>query len=152
MPAFGGMYLETPRPLPDTTSYARFMVARDPGLKGWDELSRAERRRLRQEGVERRKRWLTERDAFLEAQLEPGEVVVARSGDHPLVTDRRILMARQLSYPPRRGEWVCSPLAFGEITLWTIGRQHDLRPLLRLEHLPHARIQHVPEHRFLWFE
>ena len=128
------------------------MAAPDPRPIRWNELSRAETRRLRHEGIERRKRWLADRDAFLEAELEPGEVVVARSGDHPLVTDRRILIARQLSYPPRRGEWVCSPLAFAEIARWTSGRQHDHRPLLRLEHPPRVRIERVPKHRFLWFE
>lgn len=128
------------------------MAARDPSLKSWDELSRADKRRLRLEGIERRKRWLADRNVSLEAALEPGEVVVAQSGDHPLVTDRRILMTRQLSYPPRRGEWVCSALAFAEITRWTSGRRHDLRPLIRLEHPPCVRIDHVPDHRFLWFE
>ena len=115
-------------------------------------MAAAEQRRLRREAVERRERWLADRDAFLESQLEPGEVVVARSRDHSLVTDRRILTARQLSYPPRRGEWVCSPLAFAEVSRWTVGRRHDHRPLLRLEHPPHMRIERVPEHRFLWFE
>src|SRR3990170_103971 len=64
-------------------SYARLMAAPDPSPMRRNELSRAEMRRLRQEGIERRKRWLADRDAFLEAQLDPGEVVVARSGDHP---------------------------------------------------------------------
>jgi hypothetical protein len=95
---------------------------------------------------------LAERDAFLETELEPGEVVVARSGEHPLVTDRRILMTRQLSFPPRRGEWVCSSLAFAKVARWTSGRRHDHRPLLRLDHPASVRIEHVPEHRFLWFE
>ncbi len=127
------------------------MAAQIPTPRPWNELSRAERRRLRYESIERRKRWLAERDAFLERQLEPGEVVVARSRDHPLVTDRRVLTARQLSYPPRGGEWICSPLAFAEVGRWTPGRRHDHRPLLRLEHPPRARIEHVPDHRFLWF-
>jgi hypothetical protein len=127
------------------------MAELDPSPK-WNELSRAEKRRLRQEGIERRKRWLADRDAFLDAQLEPGEVIVARSGDQPLVTDRRILTARQLSYRPRRGEWVCSALAFAEIVRSTSGRQHDHRPLLRLEHPPRVQIERVPAHRFLWFE
>lgn len=127
------------------------MAEPDPSPKG-NELSRAEKRRLRQEGIERRKRWLADRDVFLEAELEPGEVIVARSGDQPLVTDHRILTARQLSYLPRRGEWVCSALAFAEIVRWTSGRQHDHRPLLRLEHTARVQIERVPEHRFLWFE
>lgn len=128
------------------------MAAPDPGPRASNEPSRAERRRFRHEGIERRKRWLADRDAFLEAALEPGEVVVVRSGEHPLVTDRRILMTSQRSSPPRRGEWVCSPLAFAEIARWAPGRQHDDRPLLRLEHSPCVRIEQVPEHRFLWFE
>jgi len=128
------------------------MAAKDPTPRPRSELSRAEKRRLRHEAIERRERWLANRDAFLETQLEPGEVVLARSGDHPLVTDRRILTARQLYHPPGRGQWVCDPLAFAEVGRWTPGRQPDHRPLLRLEHPPRARIERVPEHRFLWFE
>ncbi|MEW6060125.1 MAG: hypothetical protein AB1551_08325 [Actinomycetota bacterium] len=101
--------------------------------------------------MRRRERRRAERNAFLEAQLEPGELVVARSRDYPLVTDRRILQAHQLSHPPHRGEWVCSSLAFDQITEWTLGRRHDNRPVLRLEHAPHARMEHVPQHHFLWF-
>jgi hypothetical protein len=97
-------------------------------------------------------RWRAERDAFLEAQLEPGESVVARSRDGPMVTDQRILEARQLSYPPRCHERVSSSLDFDQITGWTLGRRHDHRPLLRLEHLSQVRIERVPEHRFLTFE
>jgi hypothetical protein len=93
---------------------------------------------------------LAERDEFLATQLERGEAVVARSGSHPLVTDRRILTAYQLSLPPRRGEWVCDPLEFDEIVRWIPGRHHDHRPMLRLEHGPRVRVQHVPRHRFLW--
>jgi hypothetical protein len=128
------------------------MAAEDPTPKSWSELSRAEKRRLRLEAIERRERRLADRDASLETQLEPGEIVVARSGDHPLVTDRRILMARQRCHQPRRGEWVWSSLAFAEIARWTPGRQHDHRPLLRLEHPPCVRVECVPEHRFLGFE
>ena len=107
---------------------------------------------MRHAAIERRKRWLAERDAFLSTQLEPGEVRVAGSGPQPLVTDRRILTAYQLSRAPRRGEWVCHPLAFDEIVRWTAGRHHDDRPILRLEHPPHVRMETVPEHRFLWFQ
>lgn len=115
------------------------------------ERSRAVKRRLRREELERRNRRRAERDAFLEAQLEPGELVVARIEDRPLVTERRILMAHQLMYPPRRGEWVCESIAFDQITRWALGRRHDHRPILRLEHTPHARIERVPRHHFLWF-
>lgn len=111
--------------------------------------------RLRAEAIERRKRWVADRDAFLEGRLERDEVVVARSGGRPLVTDRRILTAHTLYSPPSppgRGEWVCFTLAFTEVDRWAQGRLHDHRPLLRLEHPPRVRIEHVPAHRFLWFE
>ena len=58
-------------------------------------LSRAEWGRIRQRGIEARRRRLAERDGFLDSSLESGERVVARSRDHPVVTDRRILDARQ---------------------------------------------------------
>jgi hypothetical protein len=114
----------------------------------WDELSRRARGRRRHEAIERRKRWLAEREAFLATQLEPGEVVVARSGRQPLVTNRRILIGY---LPPKLGQWVCDPLAFAEVVRWTPGRHHDQRPILRLEHGPHVRMEHVPKRRFLWF-
>jgi len=126
------------------------MFSRDPHLGPVSELPR-ERRRLGREALEPRERWIADRGAFLETQLAPGEVVVARSRHQPLVTERRILMPRRLQLPPRRGEWVCSSLQFAEITRWSQGRQHDQRPLLRLEHPPRARFEHMPAHRFLWF-
>lgn len=94
----------------------------------------------------------TERDAFLESQLEPGEVVLARSDRHPLVTDRRILWARRLRPPPRAAEWDYGSLYFSQITRWTSGSQHDGRPLIELAHAPVPRLEHAPAHRFLWFE
>src|SRR5204863_3064784 len=42
-------------------------------------------------------------------------------------------------------------LRFDEISLWSEGRRHDERPLLRLEHASHVRLEWVPGHRFLWF-
>lgn len=110
------------------------------------------RRGLRAEAIERRRRYLAERDALLDAQLESGEVVVARGGDHPLVTDRRIMTAHRPLRVSGRDAWTVSSLAFAEILRWTPGRLHDHRPLLRLEHPPRARMEHVPSHRFLWFE
>lgn len=129
-------------------SYTRQVGSREATSNSSGERSRAVRRRLRREELERRNRRRAERDAFLEAQLEPGELVVTRIEDRPLVTDRRILMAHQLMYPPRRGEWVCKSLAFDQITRWALGRRHDHRPILRLEHTPHARIERVPRHHF----
>jgi hypothetical protein len=111
--------------------------------------SRADRRRLRQRHIEAQQRSLDERDAVLEASLEPGERVLARRRAHPLVTDRRILDARQI--PPRRGEWTVDPLPFEEITRWTPGERHDHRPILKLEHRPLTRTDRVPARRFLWF-
>ena len=72
--------------------------------------SRAELRRLSREAHRRHERFRRERDSFLETQLEPGERIVARSRDHPIITDRRILLARQLTVAPRRGEWVCEAI------------------------------------------
>jgi hypothetical protein len=112
--------------------------------------SRAGRRRDRQAQLTRLEQRRADRETFLQAQLEPNEVILARSGDHPLVTDRRILWARRLHYPPRTGGWVCESLEFPEIKEWTLGRQHDGRPIMRLEHAPVQRIERVPAHRFLW--
>ena len=115
-------------------------------------LSRADWRRLYREGLESRQRIRAERDRFLESQLEPGEVIVARSGDHPIVTDRRILSARRCYTPPRQGQWDCECLTFSQIARWSFGRRHDHRPLVRIDHVPVPRLEHVPEHRFLRFE
>src|SRR5436190_13477773 len=123
--------------------------ARPPAINGW---SRAELRRRNREARERDERLRHERVRFLESQLEPGERIVAQSRDHPTITDRRILWARQLSVPPRRGEWVCDALAFDEITGYALGRRHDQRPLIRLEHRSIERTEHIPAHRFLWFQ
>lgn len=118
------------------------------GIPDYHARSRANTRRLREEDQRR----LAERDAFVETLLEPGEAFVARSGSHPLVSDRRIFVTRRLQLEPRTGEWVCDALAFAEITRWCSGRQHDGRPLLRLDHPPHQRIQRVPAHRLLSFQ
>jgi hypothetical protein len=114
-------------------------------------LSRADVRRLRERRFEERARWLAERDAFLESSLEPDEQVVARRRNHPCVTDRRILDAKQLSLPPRRGEWVLDAVPFDEVTGWSLGKRHDARPILEVEHRARATIERVPARRFLWF-
>ena len=77
--------------------------------------------------------------------------MTARSGSHPLVTDRRILTARQLPDPSSGPSWVLDPLAFDQIVGWSRGAQHDGRPILRLTHHPLTRIQRVPVRRFLWW-
>jgi hypothetical protein len=113
--------------------------------------SRAERRRGRAKALARRRQWLSDRGAFLESSLEQGERVLARSGAHPFVTDRRILAARLLRDPSRGRNWVLDPLAFDQIIGWSKGEHHDGRPILRLTHHPLTRITWVPARRFLWW-
>ena len=115
-------------------------------------FSRAKFRRLKREVDRRAEALRHERDSFLDTQLEAGEVIVARSRNHPIITDRRILSAHQLVAAPRRGDWVCEAIPFAEITGYALGRRHDQRPLIRLEHRSIERMEHIPEHRFLWFE
>jgi hypothetical protein len=121
-------------------------------LSDINRLSRANVRRLKREADLRGNRLRQERDIFLDTQLEPGERVICRSRDHPIITDRRILSAHRRVAGPRRGDWVCEALSFAEITGYALGRRHDQRPLIRLEHRPIDRIEHVPQYRFLWFE
>jgi hypothetical protein len=113
--------------------------------------SRAERRRGRAKALARRRQWLSDREAYLASSLEPGERVIARSGSDPLVTDRRILTARQLRDPSSGNTWVLDPLAFDQIVGWSTGEQHDGRPILRLTHHPQTRIAWAPARRFLWW-
>jgi hypothetical protein len=113
--------------------------------------TRADWRSFRRRAIEVRRRWLGERNAFLESSLEPRERVVAQSRTHPLVTDRRILDATLLHFPPLRGEWVADSIPFEGITGWSLGRLHDGHPLVDLEHEPRPRIERAPAHRLLWF-
>ncbi len=126
------------------------MAERGKEAPDWVAPARAERRRHRCEAMEFRRRREAARDAYLQAQLEPAETIFAR-GPQALVTDRRILFAWRLPWPPREGEWAHDALTFDEIARWTLGRRHDHRPLLKLEHPPHVRIEWVPAHGFLWF-
>lgn len=113
--------------------------------------SRVERRHARARGIARWRQWLSDREAFLESSLEPGERVIARSGSDPLVTDRRILTVRQLRDPLGGRNVVLDPLAFDQIVGWSKGERHDGRPILRLTHHPVTRITWVPARRFLWW-
>lgn len=133
---------------PERSRYPRRMTGAAPSIPEGGS-ARADRRRLRQQHIEAQQRSADERDAVLEASLEPGERVLARRRAHPVMTDRRILDARRL--PSRRGEWVVDPLPFEEITRWTSGERHDHRPILKLEHRPLTRIDRVPARRFRWF-
>ena len=122
-------------------------VQPDPG----DGRSRVTRRHGRAGAVARWRQWLSDREAFLESSLEPGERVIARSGSDPLVTDRRILTVRQLRDPLGGRNVVLDPLAFDQIVGWSKGERHDGRPILRLTHHPVTRITWVPARRFLWW-
>src|SRR2546428_11755425 len=108
------------------------------------------RRRMRREGIEHRRRVNAERDAYLNAQLDPEEIVLAR-GRPGIVTEHRIVFAWRLGWPSLEGQWTHDALTFDEITRWSIGRRHDHRPVLRLEHPPHVRVEWVPAHHVLWF-
>jgi hypothetical protein len=87
-----------------------------------------------------------EREAFLHARLLPDETVVAQHRG-VVVTDRRVLFAWE-GYP---FGWRSDAVGFQEVTRWSVGRRHDDRPLLRLEHPPHLRPETVAAHHFLWF-
>jgi hypothetical protein len=90
----------------------------------------------------RRAEW----EAFLRARLLPDETVVAQRRG-VVVTDRRVLFAWE-GYP---SSWRSDAVGFQEVTRWSVGRRHDERPLLRLEHPPHLRPEQVAAHHFLWF-
>jgi hypothetical protein len=91
-----------------------------------------------------------QRDAYLRGQIEPGETILAVE-PQAIVTDRRILFGWRLRWPPHAGEWTHNALAFEEIIRWRKGRRHDQRPMLRVEHPAHRRLEWAPAHRFLWF-
>ena len=114
-------------------------------------MTHADRRRRTRAGHERRQRQQADRNSFLMSRLLSDERVLALSGRHPLVTNRRILDARQIPVRPRGGEWVLEPLDFDRVTGWALGHIHDHRPVLRLRHEPVARVRHVPARRFLWY-
>ena len=85
---------------------------------------------------ERLRRYLESRDKALRSQLEPGETVVA-AGPHALVTERRVIFtAVFLGERVGGSRDVRDSLGFDEITRWAVGRRHDHRPVLRLEHAP----------------
>ena len=110
-----------------------------PGSRSW--------RRLRYEAIERLKQRNVERADSLRAQVVPNETIVAANG-HVLVTNRRIVFAIRL-YTTRVHDETRDAISFDEITRWAIGQFHDERPLLRLEHAPHVRVEWVA-HRLLW--
>jgi hypothetical protein len=94
--------------------------------------------------------WSEQRDAYLRAQVEPEETVLV-VGPAGMVTNRRMLFGWPVAGHRRAGEWAHDAVAFDEVTRWSQGQLHDERPLLRLEHPSHRRLEWVPAHRFLWF-
>jgi hypothetical protein len=106
---------------------------------------------MRQRVIEKQRRRIDERDAFVGSSIEPGERVILQLRNHPLVTDRRIIDAKRLRLPPHRDEWMLDAVKFSEVTGWRQGALHDGRPLIELEHSPLTTIDRVPARRFLWF-
>jgi hypothetical protein len=68
-----------------------------------------------------------------------------------MVTDRRLVFAWDLHRAPEGSTWFFDAVGFEEITRWSLGRRHDERPLLRLEHPTHLRTERVAAHNILWF-
>lgn len=68
-----------------------------------------------------------------------------------MATDRRVLVAWSLSRTREESGWFCDAIGFEEITRWSVGRRHDERPMLRLEHPTHLRTERVPAHNVLCF-
>jgi hypothetical protein len=89
-----------------------------------------------------------EREASLRARLESGAAVVAQQGA-VMVTGDRVLFAWDLHLGGTH--WCSDAIAFEEVTRWALGRRHDERPLLRLEHPSHVRTERVARHHVLWF-
>jgi hypothetical protein len=99
----------------------------------------AERARLRR----------AELEAILRARLETGESVLAHDGP-VMVTDRRVLFAWEGVSGGGGSRWHSDAVGFEEVTRWSVGRRHDERPLVRLEHPIHLRTERVAAHRLLW--
>jgi hypothetical protein len=100
---------------------------------------------------EQLRRYLAARDAALRSLLEPDEVVVV-AGPNMLMTDERVIFTslfRRESATTQRD--TRDSLAVEDITAWALGKRHDGRPLLRLDHVPHTRIDRIPRRRILWF-
>ncbi|GEM_PF-5443013 len=58
-----------------------------------------------------------------------------------MVTDHRLQFAWDLP-----SGWHSDAISFEEITGWSLGRRHDGRPMLRLEHPTHIRPERVAAH------
>jgi hypothetical protein len=90
--------------------------------------------------AERAHRRQEERWAALRGDLRADEQVVARG---PIVvTDRRVLFAWNDGFG-----WRSDAVAFEEARRWALGRRHDGRPVVRIEHPTHERMEQVRERR-----
>jgi len=87
-----------------------------------------------------------ERETLLRASLNPGEALLAHHAS-VMVTDRRVLFAWNV----QPFGWHSDAISFEEIRNWALEQRHDERPLLRIAHPTHVRVERVPAHRFLWF-
>jgi hypothetical protein len=99
---------------------------------------------------QRAKRRRAQRAAALRGMLQPGEVPVVTT-DHVLLTARRVIFAESADMNGGVRQETPDALAFDEIEGWARGERHDQRPLVRLDHVPHERVERVFAHRFLWF-
>jgi len=77
--------------------------------------------------------------------------MVVAHRDAVMVTDRRLLFAWELHRALEGPSWFCDAIAFEEVARWSLGRRHDERPLLHLDHPTHVRTERVPAHNLLWF-
>jgi hypothetical protein len=109
--------------------------------------SRREATRLARERGRRRNE---DRVAWLRSQLEPGELTAA-TDSHVIVTDRRIVFALRLYGTRYIPDETREAIGFDGITGWTLGRLHDERPLIRLQHAPRVRVEWKAAHNVLWF-
>ena len=86
----------------------------------------------------------------VEAELEPGERILADRHHRFVVSDRRCFLVRSRTDVGDR-TWELDGVRFDEVVEWREGRTHDERPIIRMDHPPHPRRVVVPRHRLLWF-
>ena len=94
--------------------------------------------------AERSHRRQADREAVFRAELTGGETVIARGA--VVVTDQRVLFAWDDGFG-----WRSDAIRFDEVRSWALGRLHDERPIVRLDHPTHLRKERVPAHQLLRF-
>ena len=102
------------------------------------------------ERVKAREAFFCDRLARVEAELEPGERILADRHHRFVVSDRRCFLVRSRTNVGDR-TWEFDGARFDEVVEWCEGRTHDERPIIRMDHSPHPRRVVVPQHRLLWF-